>query len=144
MPAQRVPTAVLEARGSFGKNPQRLKEREDEPRPKSPLGEPPEEFLNPNSPTAKDHLRAWDDIVRMVPDGVLTSADWAMVELTARTLVLSRRPGSKTSDRNLLKELLGKLGCNPADRTKVRVEREKAVDAQAKTGWGALAEERVQ
>lgn len=127
MSRPRTDTNVLKMRGSFKKNPQRLKERENEPKPVGGLGDPPEEF---NEVHNKRLLQAWHEVVAMVPPGVLTCADRIIVEMTARLIARMRYNfnSMKSSDRAQLTKNLGLMGLTPADRSKVQVVPEKPAD----------------
>jgi hypothetical protein len=142
MSKRRIPTKVLEMSGALKKNPQRAAERANEPQPTEPIGDPPADFLREHSLEASRHLAAWKDIVAQVPDGVLTSADRAHVEMTARVMARTRIPGAKSSDFALLDKLLGKLGCNPADRSRVASTKKKPGDADEE--WEEFASSRRQ
>lgn len=139
MSKRRVPTRVLEMSGAYDKNPSRAKERENEPRPTEPIGSPPSDFLKEHSLEAERLLKAWNDIINMVPEGVLTSADHGHVEMTARVMVRTRLYGAQSSDFALLDKLLGKMGCNPADRSKVAITKKKHEGDQS--DWGSIATE---
>jgi hypothetical protein len=135
MSKRRVPTKVLEISGAISKNPGRYAERANEPQPKDPLGDPPQEFLGQYSTKL---LAAWNEIIAQVPEGVLTSADRAHVEMTSRVMVRTRTSFAKAGDFALLDKLLGKMGCNPADRSKVAVT--KAKPENEESVWGQLAQ----
>jgi hypothetical protein len=135
MSKRRVPTKVLEMSGAIDKNPGRYADRANEPQPTGPLGDPPAEFLGPYSTKL---LAAWNEIIARAPEGVLTSADHAHVEMTARVMVRTRSSYAKSSDFTLLDKLLGKMGCNPADRSKVAVTKPKPEDEESE--WAQLAQ----
>lgn len=114
----RTPTAVLDARGSFKKHPER--KREDEPEVTEPLGAAPGRL-------SEQERIAWDEITSTAPLGVLTQADRLHVEQTATLLAESWTEGTEfhTSKRNLLNRMLGQVGMNPADRSKISVPKVK-------------------
>jgi hypothetical protein len=122
--------------GATKKNPARARDRENEPRPTDPLGDPPAEFLTPYKTSI---LAAWNDIIAQAPEGVLTSADRAHVEMTSRVMARTRTSSAKASDFALLDKLLGKMGCNPADRSRVAVTKSKPEDEESV--WGNLAQQ---
>jgi hypothetical protein len=66
-------------------------------------------------------LQAWRDIEVQAPPGVLMFSDRLWVEMTCYSLVRVRQGKAKSSDRNAVKEFLGKMAMNPADRSKVNV-----------------------
>lgn len=116
MARPRTPTNVLELRGAFKRNPQRRADRADEPQPKGDVGAPPEWL-------AADAVRAWHDIVAVAPGGVLGDTDRIYLEVASELLALKRRVGVEAIDPaklNRLETMLGKLGMNPADRSKVK------------------------
>ncbi|HLH36011.1 MAG TPA: hypothetical protein VKX41_15165 [Alloacidobacterium sp.] len=117
----RKPTALHELSGTFDRHPERKKERANEPKPDGPLGPPPASFLSEYSPTAKALLQIWNELVEQVPPGVLTSADRWHVELACRLMYRVRNDRAKAGDYSRLDVLLGKMGMNPADRSKVNV-----------------------
>jgi hypothetical protein len=116
MPQPRVPTNLLKLRGSFKKNPSRLKARENEPVPKAPLGDPPPHL-------GKDEVKCWRELVRTAPYGVIADCDAWSVELAVCLMAEFRRSGSEmpASRLNLLHSILGRFGFNPADRSRFSV-----------------------
>lgn len=73
-----------------------------------------------------DLLEAWNDIVAQAPPGVLFFSDRLWVEMTCTALVRIRQSArggkqAKASDINAVKEFLGKMAMNPADRPKIQV-----------------------
>jgi len=118
MSRPRTPTKILEARGTFRKNPAR--KREGEPEVKDPLGAPPE-ILSP------EEVSAWMEVADMTPMGVLTRADRLEVEFAARLVVKIRANFDKVNITALrhLHTVLGKFGMNPSDRSKLSIEKPK-------------------
>jgi hypothetical protein len=123
----RKPTNVLELTGAFRKNPSRAAAREHEPRPADPLVKPPASF-NPETSTGSRMLAIWHELVSQAPDGVLTTADAFHVELTCRLMFQVRIGSGKAGDYAQLNSLLGKMGLNPADRSKISVSNEPKED----------------
>jgi hypothetical protein len=126
MPQPRVPTNILKLRGADKKNPARFKERENEPIPKAPLGNPPAHL-------GKDEKKCWRELVRTAPFGVIADCDAWSVELAVCLMTEFRRSGSEmpASRLNLLHSILGRFGFNPADRSRVSIpkpERENRFD----------------
>jgi hypothetical protein len=123
----RTPTKVLEARSAFKKHPERR--RDGEPQVDTPLGSPPDRL---NALQA----RAWYEIAQTAPTGVLTSADRLDVEITA--VLLAKQwadPDSMTDGaRKQLQTALGKYGCNPADRSRLSIEKPKLENPFAALG----------
>jgi hypothetical protein len=109
----RTPTAVLELRGAFKKNPQRGRERDGEPKPQNPIGPPP-------SSLKEAEKTAWKE---MAAEGFwLTSADRFMLEIAAGLIVQHRRGIIDNPARSLLISTLSKLGFGPTERSKLKVQ----------------------
>ena len=109
----RKPTAVLEFKGSFKKNPQRKKRRGVEPVVTEPVGNAPA-HLN------EDQRKAWRDIKKSAPKNVLTQADRLFLEVVAGTLAQYRLTGHLDYAKELRMQF-GRLGMTPSDRSKVDV-----------------------
>lgn len=124
----RKPTNVLELTGAFRKNPGRAAAREHEPKPADALVSPPASF-NPETSTGARMLAIWHELVAQVPEGVLTTADAFHVELTCRLMFQVRIGCGKAGDYAQLNSLLGKMGLNPSDRSKISVVSEPKADA---------------
>lgn len=76
MPARRKPTAMLEATGAFQKNPQRRRERANEPTWNGPVGDPPDWFDR--------HLaQVWSELEAHAAPGVLARSDSLLLEITS-------------------------------------------------------------
>jgi hypothetical protein len=106
MPRPRIPTAVLELRGAFKRNPNRR--RKFEPRISTALPDPPQTLPNPVK-------AAW---LEMRERGFwLTSADRFLVEIAASLMARYRFEEIKSGDVSQLIQLLGKLGFAPKDRS---------------------------
>jgi hypothetical protein len=105
----RKSTALLELNGAFKRNPQ----RERGPEPKSgPLGEAPERM--------SVQMRAlWSELVGILPDNLLQSADRWSLELAARLMYKFTLGTYTASELNTLRSLLGALGMTPLDRGKL-------------------------
>jgi hypothetical protein len=114
MPQPRVPTAVLEMRGSFKRHAERKKKRQYEPVVEEPIGGPPANF------TEKE-LETWNELMRLAPGGVLTSADQWSVEVAVKLMAKVREDRANSADIGQLITLLGRFGMTPADRSKVKV-----------------------
>lgn len=120
MGQRRKNTDELGRRGAFDKNPKRGLERANEPVVVDELGLPPADFLDAKSPTSIALKACWDDIVAGAREVKLSRADRIHVEMTARQLYKCRRPSARSSDFGQLDRYLGKLGLNPADRSRVQ------------------------
>lgn len=114
MARPRVPTAVLDARGAFRANPQRRRPRE--PEGTGEIGNPPTRL----SPAER---RAWREVVKQAPAGVLSGSDRLFVEQIARLLAEQWSAGVDfpVTRAKRLDVLLGKLGMNPSDRARLEV-----------------------
>jgi hypothetical protein len=134
----RKPTDELDRRGAFDKNPKRGRERANEPVVNDELGDPPADFLNAKSPTSLGLLACWNDVVAAAKEVKLNRGDRIHVEMTARQLYKCRRDGAKAGDFGQLDRYLGKLGLNPADRSRVQGVG-KTAEEEA-TEWDDLAD----
>jgi len=111
MSRPRTPTNVLDARGAFDKNPNR---RRVDPKSAGRL-KPPGKHLD-------DERRViWREIVKMVPEGVITQSDRLMLEIAVElTWEFRQSPLDFTAARlTRLEAILGKFGLSPSDRAKV-------------------------
>lgn len=124
MARPRTPTKILQLRGAGKKHPERMRARENEMEPEAGIGPAPYHFT-----TAE--REAWDEIVRMVPAGVLGNTDRIAVERAAKLLVRSRvADGTWTaSDERSLITYLSKFGLTPADRSRVSTPKKGKKDA---------------
>lgn len=114
MARPRTPTAVLELKGAFRKNPARGRARAGEPKVDRPLGSPPDSL------SVEVHA-AWCELEEMTPDGVLTYADRWLVEMAARLMDLVRRGLAETKDYSALMRCLASMGLTPVDRSKINL-----------------------
>jgi phage terminase small subunit len=153
MARPRKPTKLLEISGAFKHDPNRR--RPNEPQENRPLGDPPERM-------PVEALAFWRELVEQVPAGVLTAADRWCVELASRLMckaasgrevpailelaktfdlgsdqvkALISRETISSAEWAVLRGLLGAMGMNPADRSKLSVAVEKP-----KNQFAALAE----
>lgn len=120
MARPRTATNILQLRGAGKKHPERMRERENEPEPKSGIGPAPEKLK-------KDEREAWDYLVGIMPPGVLGDCDRGHLEIAARLFAYSRRVSVEdwaAMKIARLDQMLGKMGLNPADRSKVRASKE--------------------
>lgn len=124
MGRNRTPTATLEQRGAFVKDPQRSR---SDPKTSGPLGDPPRSLPIEMHDT-------WNELAAEAPIGVLTSADRAMFEDLVM-LKYERRTGNKWSmaKQAALNWLYSHCGMTPSDRSKVNaVSEEQSTDPGAK------------
>lgn len=108
------PTALHEIKGSYTKNPQRRKR--GEPRPKGGIGPAPDWM-----PEAERKI--WDELVGIVPPGVLGDSDRWAVERAVRLMYLARyEPDEFSGNREgHLLSYLSRMGLTPSDRSKITV-----------------------
>ena len=120
----RTPTNILKLRGADKVNPGRLKDRENEPVNKNPIGRAPTWL------TALEK-KAWKLIIKTCIDGVLGEADYIAVALASQLLARAMYPPEDLKDlmqgidRALLLRYLGQFGMTPSERTKVSVPKSK-------------------
>jgi phage terminase small subunit len=108
-----VPTAILDARGSFLKHPERR--RPNEPQEARPLGNAPM-CLTP------EQKKLWREIARNLPPGVGKISDRYAFEILVRLLAKERADSINNNERGQLIKLLGSFGMTPADRSKVSID----------------------
>jgi hypothetical protein len=107
MARPRTPTAILELRGSFLRNPNRKKARQNEPLVTTPLPSASQNLPKPVKAT-------WEEMKRY--GYWLTSADRFLVEIAATFVARYRVNELKSGDISLLIALLGKIGFSPKER----------------------------
>lgn len=114
MTRPRTPTATLEAKGAFLKDPQR---KRVDPPSRGPLGDAPE-YLGP------ELQQVWVELRDALPEGVGTCADRAAFEDLVR-LKWERRSDPKFSmkQQSALNWLYSRFGMTPSDRSKVNAEK---------------------
>jgi phage terminase small subunit len=132
MSAHRKATAVLEASGAFIHDPQRRRDRDNEPTADPVIGNAPEHLTE-----AQQGI--WQEIMSEIPPLVATKADRQVIEIVVRMVEKMRHnhksdcesgcPGQITSgDYGTLSRCLSQLGMTPADRSKIRVEKPAKTD----------------
>lgn len=119
MARPRTPTAVLEARGAFKKNPQRRKARAGEPKPAGGVGAPPD-YLS------ERRQNIWHELALQAP--WLTVSDRVTLEIATSLLSEFRRGRMSNEALNTLLRTTSKLGLDPSGRAKVSVP-QKVEDA---------------
>ena len=114
----RTPTAILEAKGGFITHKNRL--RPNEPTVDRPIGSPP-------TAMTKEEKKVWKELVKQSCPGVLMESDRlvfaVLVKLATRFYANEKLMVGET---NQLIALSSKFAMNPADRSKVSVEKPKA------------------
>jgi hypothetical protein len=125
MPAPRVPTPILIARGAFAKNPQRAKSRESEPVVHDCIGPPPPCFTPSPSGVElgdreKQQLRdLWFELIADAAPGVLNRSHRWHVESACRLKLKERKGLAKTGDITNLNKHMTQMGMNPAAQSTV-------------------------
>lgn len=114
------PSALHELNGSFEKHPERRAKRKNEPKPQGLLGDPPASF-NPELSVGRELVAIWHEVVAQAPPGVLTVSDRMHVEILCRLLYKIRHNLAKSGDFARAESLLGRMGMNPSDRSKVNL-----------------------
>jgi hypothetical protein len=122
MPTPRLPTALHVAKGTYKKDPQRAKARENEPVVTDPIGPPPITFLPTGDfdPQERQRLRVvWDELIADAAPGVLNRSHRYHLEATCRLMVKIRFGSPKTGDYANLNKFLTQMGMNPAAQSTV-------------------------
>lgn len=133
----RTPTAVLELKGAFLKDPQRKKGRAREPKPNGPIGKAPASFRYPScdAKTSKVLIALWDELVNMAPPKVLAKSDRWALEIACRLMNKARSGRIHGGEHSILRSYLMSMGLTPADRSRVQVaEDEKPEDEWSEFG----------
>ena len=117
MPKPRTPSAVLEARGAFDKDPGR---RRDDFEAGEFDAKPPTYFK-------ANQKAVWNEIVNALPASVLQATDRMAVELAARLIAQFRKLDEADVTSAMVAQIrtaLAVLGMTPADRSRVSVKKE--------------------
>lgn len=109
MARPRLPSNVLELKGSFAKNPQRRREDLDGTGPFDP---------NPPAHLQQELVRTWREIVSQINPVVLTASDGSSIELMARLMLQVRLTGDIENIREL-RQWFGQYGMTAAGRAKL-------------------------
>lgn len=120
MARPRRPTAALELKGAYKKDPQRKAERKDEPKPTTPVGAAPDFF-------DADEKLIWNDLAGF--GFWLTDADRLMLEIAVKLMSLFRKNALDGGGISKLITALSKLGFSPTDRSKVQAPGAKEPEA---------------
>jgi len=125
MARPRKPTAELELKGAFKKDPQR---KRVDPKTSGPVGNPP--------PSLDMDIHAtWYELAEQAPIDVLRSADRALLGIAATLLYKIRKTPLDKLEPAMIGQLLkclSAMGMTPADRSKVHAPKEKAENKFAK------------
>lgn len=120
MARPRTPTALLELRGTFKRNPSRGRDRANEPKPTTALGSPPASFT-------KDQKAIWADV--RARGWWLTGPDRYMCEVAVVLMDKHTRRAIDYKEIPHLIAVLSKLGFTPADRAKMNITDEQPDEA---------------
>ncbi|NVD41283.1 hypothetical protein HT585_20620 [Ensifer sp. HO-A22] len=120
MARPRKPTAALELKGAYKKDPQRKAERKDEPKPSGAVGLAPDFF-------DADERLIWDDLAGF--GFWLTDADRLMLEIAVKLMSMFRKGTLDGGGISKLITALSKLGFSPTDRSKVQAPGAKEPEA---------------
>lgn len=114
----RTPTAILDAKGGFLTHKNR--QRPNEPMADRPIGAPPK-YLN------AAEKKVWKELVSQSAPGVLMISDTIMLSVFVRlsTKFQLRQPMMAAETAQMI-TLSSKFAMNPADRSKVEVEKPKS------------------
>lgn len=117
MARNRTPTAILDAKGAFIKDPQRS--RPNEPKSTRPLGKPPKWLSG-------EQKKIWKEMAKRLLPGVGSASDRDAFEMMVR-LTEHMRSGvpMRSADRQTLISLWSRFAMTPADQSKVSVEQPK-------------------
>ncbi len=109
--ANRKTTAVLEAKGSFKKNPQL---KRVDPKTTDEIGPPPVYFSDLEA-------SVWHELITTSPEGVLKNSDRTALEIASTLLTDYRqdRASFNTARLNALQKALASLGRTPVDRGRI-------------------------
>lgn len=125
MARPRKPTAELELKGAFRKDPKR---KRVDPKTSGPVGDPP--------PSLSLELHAtWYELAEQAPINVLRSADRALLGIAATLLYKIRKTSLDDLEPAMIGQLikcLSAMGMTPVDRSKVHAPQEKVENPFAK------------
>lgn len=120
MARPRKPTAALELKGAFKKDPSRKVARKNEPKPDGAIGNPPSFF-------DADEKAIWVDLAGY--GFWLTDADRLMLEIAVKLMSMFRKNALDGGGISKLITALSKLGFSPTDRSKVQAPGAKEPEA---------------
>ncbi len=107
----RKTTAVLEAKGSFKKNPHL---KRVDPKTTDEIGEPPAYFSEIES-------AVWHELIATSPKGVLKNSDRSILEIASALLSDFRKDRKSFNNGRIssLQKILAALGRTPVDRVRI-------------------------
>lgn len=112
----RKPTNILKLNGAFKHDPARGKARENEPVPTGGIGSCPDHI--------SELTPIWDEVVDIVPPGVLSNCDRIIMEMICRSIHQLRTDTISDGRFSRLAAMLGKIGLTPSDRSKIIVPKQ--------------------
>lgn len=119
MPAgrPRKPTKLLELAGAFKHNPDRAKDRAEEPQPDAPMSATPPGYM---SARAK---KIWIEWFAVAPPGVMFASDQFSFEQFCELYARCRARRFLVDNKDLmrLEAMYARFGMTPADRTRIKV-----------------------
>jgi hypothetical protein len=113
MPKPRTPTALLDAKGAFIRNPER--KRPNEPTTDKPLGKPPGRM-------PEEEQQVWREMSKRLLHGVAKRSDRDAFESLVLLKVRERSGLILPAERGQLIALYGRFAMTPSDRSKVFVD----------------------
>jgi hypothetical protein len=123
MPRNKVPTAVLDAKGAFIANPQRERKAEPKTTDAGPIGSAPTRLT-------QDQKKVWKEIAKRMLPGVVFASDRDAFELMVRLTVRMRAEDHTkeetimaAAEKTLLVSLWSRFAMTPADRSRVQAEK---------------------
>ena len=114
MARPKTPTNIHVLKGTVKTHPERMRERENEPKDDRPLGDAPADF-------SESEQKAWQDLVGNAIPGVLMQADRVSVEVAAILLASVRTRQATAAEYGQLIRLLGQFGMTPSERSKINL-----------------------
>jgi hypothetical protein len=119
MSRPRKPTATLEQTGAFIKHPERKRDREGEPMPTEPLGDPPDRL-------GQEEKAIWYELSDQWPWA--KKSDRVSMELIANLLATFRNKRYSVGELAQLTSQIGRMGGTPSDRTRIKVSNDQTQD----------------
>lgn len=123
MPTPRLPTAMHIAKGTYKKDPQRAKARENEPVVTEGIGAPPSCWMPDESgyqsSDSKKLIVLWHEFIADAAPGVLNRSHRSVLEEACRLKLKTRNGSAKTGDRSNYINCLRQMGMTPAAQSTV-------------------------
>ena len=114
----RKPTAILEASGAFLRHPERRRAREMEPKPSSPLGQPPKRL-------PREQKCIWRELLSQITPGIAKISDRLLFEVLVVLTSRFREGRATPTELRLITSIATKFGLSPADRSRVAVSEDE-------------------